>query len=234
MNDFDGKHVVVTGGTGALGTAVVGLLVERGATCHVPVQEPRFLDDFPHHHHPRVETRAGLDFTVEATVERFYAELPACWASLHIAGGFAMSPFTETSLDDFLSIMNANAVTAFLSCREAVKAIRRSRADEGGRIVNVSARPALNPVGGMVAYGASKAVVNHLTQGLAEELVPEKIWVNAVIPSVMDTPGNRKAMPDADFDSWPKTEEVAETIVFLASSVNRVTRGGLVPVYGQQ
>jgi len=96
-----------------------------------------------------------------------------------------------------------------------------------------ASKPAVNPVAGLSAYSASKAAVANLTQALAEELAPQRIWVNAVLPSIMDTPANRQAMPNADFTKWPKVEEVAGTIAFLASPQNAVTRGALVEVYGQ-
>jgi NAD(P)-dependent dehydrogenase (short-subunit alcohol dehydrogenase family) len=107
--------------------------------------------------------------------------------------------------------------------------------ENGGRIVNVAARPALEPRtgAGMTAYTASKAGVAALTAALAEEVAKSGILVNAVAPSIMDTPANRKAMPKADFSAWPKVEEVAATILFLASPDNKVTRGAIVPVYGK-
>jgi NAD(P)-dependent dehydrogenase (short-subunit alcohol dehydrogenase family) len=105
----------------------------------------------------------------------------------------------------------------------------------GGRIVNVAARLALEwrHGAGMTAYAASKSAVASLTVALAEEVVKDGILVNAVVPSTMDTPANRAAMPKANIDKWPKDEEVAETILFLASPGNQSTRGGLVPVYGR-
>ena len=108
------------------------------------------------------------------------------------------------------------------------------RAGAGGRIVNVAARPGVEPRtgAGMAAYAAAKAAVAALTQALAEEVAAEGIWVNAVAPSILDTPANRAAMPDADHAAWPKTTAVAETIVFLAAPDNAVTRGAVVPVYG--
>jgi NAD(P)-dependent dehydrogenase (short-subunit alcohol dehydrogenase family) len=104
----------------------------------------------------------------------------------------------------------------------------------GGRIVNVAARPALEwrMGAGMAAYAASKAGVAALTAALAEEVARRGILVNAVAPSIMDTPANRAAMPKADFAAWPKVADVARTIVFLASPDNVVTRGAVVPVYG--
>ena len=107
------------------------------------------------------------------------------------------------------------------------------RAAGGGRIVNVAARAAVAPVPGMAAYLTSKAGVAALTQALAAEVLTEGILVNAVLPSIIDTPANRASMPKADFATWPKPAEIAETIVFLASPENALTSGALVPVYGR-
>jgi NAD(P)-dependent dehydrogenase (short-subunit alcohol dehydrogenase family) len=105
----------------------------------------------------------------------------------------------------------------------------------GGRIVNVATRPALEwrTGAGMAAYTASKAAVAALTVALAEEVVRAGILVNAIAPSTMDTRSNRQTMPNADHAAWAKVEEVAATILFLASPENRVTRGAVVPVYGR-
>ena len=110
-----------------------------------------------------------------------------------------------------------------------------SRSGQGGRIVNVAARHALEWRGGagLAAYTASKAAVAALTVALSEEVVKEGILVNAVAPSIMDTPPNRATMPKADYKAWPKVEEVAPTILFLASPENKVTRGAVVAVYGR-
>jgi len=228
---LSGRHVVITGGTGALGSAVVGALLARGARCHVPVFDPTEVERFPFAEHPDVQLARGVDLRDEQAVTAFYEALPPLWASVHVAGGFAMSPLVDTSLGDFDRLFTMNVHTCFLACREAVRSMRKGSG--GGRIVNVAARPALVPTGGMAAYAASKAAVANLTTSLSEELAPEGIWVNAVVPSTMDTPANRAGMPGADFDRWPKVEEVAATIAFLASTENGCTRGALVPVYGR-
>ena len=209
---MQGRHIVVTGGKGALGGAVVALLEARGATVHVP-------------------DIATVDLSNEAAATAYYATLPPLWASVQLAGGFAMAPLTETSLTDFEKQWRMNTVTCFLACREAVRSIRR--ASGGGRIVNVAARPVLVPAPSMTAYVASKAGVAAITQALATELVGENILVNAVLPSLMDTPANRAAMPNADHAAWPKPAEVAEAIAFLASPQNALTSGALIPVYGR-
>jgi NAD(P)-dependent dehydrogenase (short-subunit alcohol dehydrogenase family) len=230
--DFTDLHVAVTGGTGALGAAVVQLLVEAGATCHIPGRRIPDPAAFPLAGHDRVRITGDVELTDESAVSRFYDAIPQLWGSIHAAGGFDAAPLADTPLSMFRAMMDTNAVSCFLCCREAVKRIRAS-GDAGGRIVNVAAKPALIPTAGLCAYAASKAAVASLTVSLSEELAAERIWVNAVVPSTMNTPANRRAMPKADFGRWPKVEEVAATIALLASPQNAVTRGALVPVYGR-
>jgi len=231
--EFRGLHLVVTGASGALGAAVARLLLARGATCHLPVRRPLPAAAFGEP--GAVETRiaTGIDLGDERSVRDFYAGLPELWASVHCAGGFAMASLAETALADLSRMVSTNLASTFLCCREAAKVIRAGRG--GGRLVNVAARPALEPRtgAGMAAYAASKAAVAALSVALAEELAPEGIWVNAVAPSILDTPANRAAMPEADASRWPTPEEIARTIAFLASPDNACTRGAIVPVYGR-
>jgi len=232
--DYRDRHVVVTGGTGALGTAVVSALVEAGAICHVPYIDRAEADRFAFRNHAQVELVADIELTDETAVAALYARAPGLWASIQLAGGFAMAPLGETTKAGLMKQIDMNFLTAFLCCRAAVNTIIRGGAG-GGRIVNVASRPALEwrTGAGMVAYAASKAAVAALTVALAEEVVKAGILVNAVAPSTMDTPANRRAMPKADHAAWPKVEEVATAILFLASLENRVTRGAVVPVYGK-
>ncbi len=234
MVAFSGAHVVVTGGTGALGTAVVAALRQAGAICHVTNLVAAELDHFAHKNDAGVHVTSGVDLADEAAVARFYASLPPLWGSIHIAGGFAMAPIAETRAADFEAQFRMNTLSCFLCSRAAVGAIRaRGGEPKGGRIVNVAARPGIEPRlgAGMVAYASSKGAVATLTQALAEELASEEIWVNAVAPSILDTAANRAAMPDAPHDRWVSPAAIAELIVFLASPDNRVTRGAVVPVY---
>jgi NAD(P)-dependent dehydrogenase (short-subunit alcohol dehydrogenase family) len=231
--NFGHRHIIVTGGTGALGSAMVGALVEAGAVCHVPYVDRAEAERFRWRDHAQVKLVAEIELTDEAAVAKLYERVPKLWASIHLAGGFAMAPIGETAKSDLIKQIGMNFVTAFLCCRAAVTAMMRT--GEGGRIVNVATRPALEwrAGAGMVAYTASKSAVAALTVALAEEVVKSGILVNAVAPSTMDTPANRRAMPNADHEAWPKVEEVATTILFLASPENRVTRGAVVPVYGR-
>jgi NAD(P)-dependent dehydrogenase (short-subunit alcohol dehydrogenase family) len=207
-----GQHVVVTGGNGALGRAVVAQLEARGATVHVP-------------------DISTVDLSNEAAAVAYYAQLPPLWASIQLAGGFAAAPIADTAFADFEAQWRINAATCFLACREAVRSIRKT--GNGGRIVNVAARPVLVPTPNMTAYAASKAGVAAITQALGAELIGDRILVNAVLPSIIDTPTNRAAMPKADHAAWPKPAEIAQAIGFLASPDNALTSGALVPVYGR-
>jgi NAD(P)-dependent dehydrogenase (short-subunit alcohol dehydrogenase family) len=231
--DFRDRHVIVTGGTGALGAAVVGALVEAGATCHVPYIHAAEAERFALRDHSKVVLVADVQLSDEPAVAKFYDRVPKLWASIHLAGGFAMAPIGTTSKADFMAQLEMNAATVFLCCRAAVAAMERN--GRGGRIVNVAARPALEwrTGAGMIAYTAAKAAVAALTVALSEEVANNGILVNAIAPSIMDTPANRAAMPKADYTAWPKVTEVAATIMFLASPDNTVTRGAVVPVYGK-
>ena len=229
--DFRDRHVVVTGGAGALGTAVVAALIEAGAVCQVPCFDEAEAKRFRLREHRQVTTVVAGNLADEAAVNRVYQGIAPLWASIHIAGGFAFGPLRDADMATIRRQIDMNLISCMLCCRAAVQAM----AGSGGRIVNVSARAGLEwrSGAGMAAYTASKAGVAALTAALAEEVAKDGILVNAVAPSIMDTPANRQAMPKADYAAWPKVEEVAATILFLASSDNRVTRGAIVPVYGR-
>src|SRR5205807_5967427 len=145
MVEFAGRHVVVTGGTGALGRAVIGALRAANAVCHVSNLIAAELDDFPFAADAGVHIARGIDVADEAAVKRFYDALPPLWASVHLAGGFAMAPIAEISAADFTAQFHMNALSCFLCSAAAVAAFRARKAPvsgaPGGRIVNISARP---------------------------------------------------------------------------------------------
>jgi NAD(P)-dependent dehydrogenase (short-subunit alcohol dehydrogenase family) len=233
MADFRERHVIVTGGTGALGAAVVGELLAGGAVCHVPYYIDAEEQNFPHRGNPRVKLIAGANLASQTVVQRLYDGVPKLWASIHLAGGFAASPIAATDEAELMGMIRTNLVTCFLCCSAAVAAIRR--AGGGGRIVNIASRQALEPRlgGGAIAYTASKAGVAALTEALAAEVLSEGILVNAIAPSTLDTDANRKAMPKADHSLWLKPAEVASIICNLAAPANRITSGAIIPVYGR-
>ncbi len=221
---LEGLNVVITGGDGALGHAVVQAFVAEGAVCHLPILGPATAPPAP-----GVRVSGTVNLTDEGAVRAFFAGVPPLWASVHLAGGFQAKPIADTSRADLDRQLEINLVTAFLCCREAVTALRRSG---GGRIVNVGARVVEAPVGGSIAYSVSKAGVAALTRALAAEVRGEGILVNAILPSIIDTPANRAAMPTADAGKWPKPDQLARAILWLASPENQLTSGALVPVYG--
>lgn len=216
-NGLEGRSVAVTGAKGALGEAVLAALAAAGAETHAPADP----------------ADGGPDLADGDAVRAWYGERQGLWASLHLAGGFAMAPLLDTGDDALESMWRMNARSCFLCCREAARMMRAG--GRGGRIVNVAARPALEPRqgAGMAAYAMAKAAVGALTAALGEELAGEDILVNAVAPSILDTPANRAAMPDADHARWAPLADVAEAVLFLASPANRVVRGAVVPVYGK-
>ncbi len=227
--DFDNRTVIVTGGTGALGRAVVGALLAAGARCRVPYIVDAEAATFPHQ--GNVTLVPGCDLANEAGVAGLYDGISDLWASVHIAGGFAMGAVADTDKSALLHMLNMNFVSCYLCCRAALRGFGAA----GGRIVNVAARPGVEPRlgAGMAAYAASKAAVAAFTQALAAEVAARGILVNAIAPSIIDTPANRAAMPKADHAAWPKPEEIATTIGFLASPANQVTTGAVVPVPGR-
>ncbi len=229
---FSGKHIVITGGTGALGRAVAATLLKQGAHCVVPYVHEVEAKTFPHRDDANVQLISVHSLADEREVARVYrAPKGPLWASIHLAGGFAMGKIADIDKAALMKQIDDNLVSCFLCCRRAVDAIGNA----GGRIVNVAARPALEwrSGSGMTAYTIAKTGVAALTVALAEEVVKSNILVNAVAPSIMDTPANRAGMPKADHTQWPTVGEVAATILFLASAENHVTRGAVVPVYGR-
>jgi NAD(P)-dependent dehydrogenase (short-subunit alcohol dehydrogenase family) len=237
MQSLKDRHVVVTGGTGALGSAVVKAFIEAGATCHIPAIEATP----PTGHLPdskQIEVVPSVDLSSEDSVDSFYAKLPPLHAVVNIAGGFAYAPIADSSVKVLQQQLSMNVVSCALSCRAAVANFRKGGLDgvkRGGHIVNIAARPALNPRQGanMTAYTASKAAVAAFTVALAEELKNDDISAIALAPSTIDTPANRKDMPTAKHDTWVKPTAIAELIVAHCSLSDTINSGALIPVYGK-
>ncbi|MDB5443871.1 MAG: short-chain dehydrogenase/reductase, partial [Phenylobacterium sp.] len=149
---------------------------------------------------------------------------------LNIAGGFIWEKVEGGQADTFRHLSRINVETAANAARAAIPHLRRSTA---GRIVNVGANGAVKAAAGMAAYAAAKAGVHRLTEALAEELKADGVTVNAVLPSIIDTPANRADMPKADFSAWVKPEDLAAVMLFLASEEAGAVTGALIPVTGR-
>ncbi len=227
---------LVTGGGGQLGRHVVDRLLEDHARLHVPVfhvDEGAALKEFLGDRGDRVRVHPDADLTSARIVDTLVAEIEAEEGQgpnilVNLAGGFWMGPVEATEPGTWDRMWKMNATTAFL-CSRAV--FPRMRAGGWGRIVNVSAFVAIDrgrPQ--MSAYGPSKAAVLHLTQTLSQEGIGHGITVNAILPSIIDTPANRKAMPDSDTSTWLPPSGIAEVVAFLVSEKAGVINGAGIPL----
>lgn len=223
-----GRIIAITGAAGVLGRAVVEAAAAQGARLAL-IDHAR---DCPGPAGAFVQT--GVDLTdavqagaaVDAAAERF----GGLDVLLNIAGGFRWETIEGGAPDTWPALYRLNVLTAANASRAAIPHLKASAA---GRIVNVGSAAALKAGLGMGAYAASKAGVHALTQALAEELKGAGVTVNAVLPSIIDTPANRADMPDADFSAWVAPADLAAVILFLASEAARPVTGALVPVTGR-
>jgi NAD(P)-dependent dehydrogenase (short-subunit alcohol dehydrogenase family) len=232
---FSGKVVLVAGGTGGLGRAVSLAFLEEGAQVVVTYRDqPEF--DALKSAASNASSLEGhrVDVTDEAATREFIGKVVAVRGSIDVmvnaigayAGGVALWELSANVLDQMLAL---NLRTGYALSRAAVPAMLKQK---GGAIVNVVAKAAFDHAAGASAYAASKAAALAMTDSLAADLKGTGVRVNSILPSIIDTPANRKAMPDADFSSWPKPEEIARVILFLCSDDAKVIHGAAVPVYG--
>ncbi|MBI3628330.1 MAG: SDR family oxidoreductase, partial [Candidatus Rokubacteria bacterium] len=214
--DFDKKVAIVTGGTGALGQAVSRRLLAGGAAVAVPYAVPAEADALRDALAPSERERllaAPADVTDPVAAERFAADVLARFGRLDVlvcaVGGFAPGDLVSTPPATWHRMLALNLTSAYAACRAALPAMIRARA---GRVVIVASRAVQPPAGGFLAYTVAKSGALALTQALAQEVRPHGITVNAVLPSTMDTPANRRAMPDADRSGWVSVDSVAGVI----------------------
>src|SRR5436309_11000843 len=233
---FEEKVALVAGGTGGLGRAVVLAFLEEGAKVVVTYRAPEEFD--------RLKSAAGtkgaqldgvaVDVTDEAAarqlIEKIVGKYRRLDAMVNTVGGYAGGTKLwelETKVFDQMLALNLRA--GYALSRAAVRAMLK----EGhGAIVNVAAKAAVDHAAGAAAYAASKAAAVAMLDSLAADLKSSGIRVNSILPSIIDTEANRKAMPTADFSKWPKPEDIARVILFLCSDDARVIHGAAIPVYG--
>ena len=226
------RIALVTGGTGALGKAVVAGFVDAGFDVHVSWMVQQELDglrttlgpaaDALHVHQADVSDPAAVRQLIdEVTRDHGRVDVLA-----NLVGGFARAPLGETDPEVWLKMLTLNATTAFLCCRYAAP---HMHGRGWGRIINVVAVPAVERgAANMSAYAASKAAVLNLTQSLSKELVGDGITVNAIVPSTIDTPANRAAMPDVDTSAWLEPAAIAEVVLWLAGESAGIVTGTAV------
>lgn len=236
--NFHDKIVLVTGGTGGLGREVTMAFLEAGATVVVTYQAAEeFSAVVSAAQKIGAAAPAGMsaDVTDAQAVEKFIGEIVAKHGRLDIlvntVGGYAGgTSLWEVDTRTYDKMLQLNLKSGFVLARAVVpQMIKQDR----GWIVNIASKAAFDHAAGGALYAASKAAALALMDSLAAEVKPYNINVNSILPSIIDTVANRKAMPDADFSKWPKPEEIARVILFLCSEEARVIHGAAIPVYGK-
>ena len=232
---FEGKVVLVAGGTGGLGRAVTLAFLEEGAKVVATYRKQEELD--------ALKITAGVntaqldgfavDVTDEAAVRQLIEKIVGKYrrldAMVNAVGGYAGGmKLWELETKVFEQMLALNLRSGYALSRAAVRAMLK----EGhGAIVNVASKAAVDHAGGAAAYAASKSAAVALLDSLAEDLKGSGVRVNTILPSIIDTEANRKAMPKADFAKWPKPEDIARVILFLCSDEAKVIHGAAIPVY---
>ena len=231
------RVVMITGSAGNLGLAVARAFLDAHASLVLIDRAPdRLAHLFPELVNSEDHFLAqSVDLTdanaVAETVDEALRRFDRIDVLINAAGGYRAGPSVDaTPLEDWDFIFNLNARSIFIASRAVIPAMRRQRR---GKIINVASRSALRGEANAALYSASKSVVVRLTESMAAELRDAGVNVNCVLPGIIDTPINRKAMPNGDFSRWVQPEALAEVIAFLASDAARKVTGAAVPVYGR-
>ena len=232
--EFAGKVAVVTGGTGALGQAITRRLLAGGSVVAVPFVVPAEAEalraSLPAAERDRLHAMPA-DVADPAAIDGFVGGVLARHRRVDIlvcaVGGFAAGDLVSTPPEAWNRMLTLNLTTTYLACHGALPAMLRARS---GRVITIASRAVVPPMAGFLAYTVAKAGVIALTQALAREVAPHGVTVNAVLPSTMDTPANRAAMPDADRSGWVSVDSVAAVVTLLAGDGARDVTGALIPV----
>lgn len=220
------RSIIVTGGFGALGSVVASAFAAQGDR----VARVDFAKQGPDRPEGALDI-GGVDLTdskaAEKAVKRITEAFGGVDSVVNIAGGFIWDAIGDGSLASWERMFAMNLMTTATMNKAALPALL---ARPGARIVNIGALVAMKAGMGTGPYAASKAAVHRLTESLAEELASKDITVNAILPSIIDTPTNRADMPDADFSQWVTAQAVADVILFLTSHAGRSINGALIPV----
>jgi NAD(P)-dependent dehydrogenase (short-subunit alcohol dehydrogenase family) len=232
-NELSGKVIAVTGGFGSLGMATALTAARYGARVVLIDSAPAPGSKLPE---ALVDALVlgGVDLASDEAAKQAMAAIAAKYGELsglvNIAGAFRWGTVQEGELDTWDYLFRANLKTAVTASKAALPLLT---AQEAGRIVNIGAGAANKATAGMGPYAASKAAVARLTEALAEEFKDSGLTVNAVLPSIIDTPRNRADMPGADVTRWVKPEAIADVIAFLLSRRADAVTGALIPVFGR-
>jgi NAD(P)-dependent dehydrogenase (short-subunit alcohol dehydrogenase family) len=233
---FSGRVVLITGGTGGLGRAVSHAFLQEGAKVIVTYRDQKEFDDLKRIAGAAASSLQGhrIDVTDDVAVGQFIQRLVADYGRLDVvvntvgayAGGVKLWELDPKVFDLMLAL---NLRSGFTIARAVVPVMLKQKR---GAIVNIASKAAVDHAGGAAAYVASKAAAVAMIDSLAADLKGTGVRVNSVLPSIIDTEINRKAMPKADFTQWPKPEDIARVILFLCSDDAKLIHGAAVPVYG--
>ena len=228
--ELSGKTVIVTGGFGALGAVVAEAVAASGARVALVDRVPAPPVSLMERLGANAAAFGGRDLTDPEDAKRTIDEAAAngLHGLVNIAGGFRWETLKDGDIATWDFLYRLNLKSAVCACKAALPHLK-----EGGRIVNIGAGAAAKAGLGMGAYAASKAGVAKLTEALSEELKGHGITVNALLPSIIDTPANRADMPKADFSKWVTPQAIADVILFLLSEKSRAITGASIPVPGQ-
>jgi NAD(P)-dependent dehydrogenase (short-subunit alcohol dehydrogenase family) len=234
--DFANKIVVIAGGTGGLGNAVSRAFLEEDAKVIVTYRKEEEFAALKLGAGAKASALEGfaLDVTDEGATSEFVGRVLSQHgrvdALVNTVGGYAGEvTLWELETKVFDTMLSLNLRSAYMLARAVVPAMLKQKL---GAIVNVAAKAALDHGAGASAYAASKAAAVAMMDSLAADVKGTGVRVNSILPSIIDTPVNRRAMPNADFAAWPKPEEIAQVILFLCSDNAAVVHGAAVPVYG--
>ena len=229
----------VTGGTGALGRAVTGRFLNDGYRVAVTYRAEDEWEALKREHEPAARTGSLLGLRSDVTQAESVREAIGSAAQqfgelrvlIHLAGGYRGGERVESVAESTVrGMIELNLISAFWAAKHAIPHVKRAT---DGRLIFVSSRGAIECYPGASAYAAAKLGLHALVQTLAKELKRDGVTANAILPSVIDTPANRAAMPDADFSAWVTPDAVAGLLAYLASREAGSTSGALVPIYGR-
>ncbi len=228
------KVAIISGSTGALGTAVTKRFLSAGVKVVALYGRESSLETLKANITQEffaIKTDVLNEVSVQEMIKNVLENHGRIDILVNLVGGFLGGvPIAETTGGQWDKMMNLNLKSVFLNCRNTLPVMMSQKS---GRIITIGSKGGLKAVAGMSAYSASKAGLINFTEALSAEGREHNITANVVIPSIIDTPDNRKAMPAANFDNWVKPEMIAETVLFLCSEAAADISGAVIPVYGK-
>jgi NAD(P)-dependent dehydrogenase (short-subunit alcohol dehydrogenase family) len=220
-----GRVTLITGAAGGLGSDVVQAFVACGARVFAAVRRSVAVEGAE-----TVEADLASDAGARHAVHRVLDGAGRLDCVVHLMGGFdGGKPIEQTGDDTWRRMLDVNLNSTFYMLRAALPHVK---AQSNGRVIAVGSRAGVQPLANFAAYSASKAALHALVQAAAAECKGTGATVNAVLPSIIDTPANREAMPGADYSAWVAPEQIAELLVWLASDASAGVNGALIPIYG--